>query len=119
MISAGKIDPAISKKLAQEIRAIAKRAQNEEEVRIPVETALKPVLAQLGISAQPSYEQKLTTLQGTGYADAVYGFGVIETEAAQKKLESLESEIDKTAAELWSITAVELGDIQSSLADLQ
>jgi len=34
MTRSGKIDPAISKKLAQEIRAIAKRAQNEEEVRI-------------------------------------------------------------------------------------
>ena len=84
MTASGKIDPAISKKLAQEIRAIAKLAQNEEEVRIPVEIALKPVLAQLGISTQPSYEQKLTTLQGTGFADAVYGFGVIEYERPGK-----------------------------------
>src|SRR5207247_8268415 len=84
MIRSGKIDPAISKKLAREIREIAKRAHNEEEVRIPVESALKPVLAQLGISTQASYEQKLTTLQGTGYADAVYGFGVIEYERPGK-----------------------------------
>jgi hypothetical protein len=34
MTASGKIDPAISKKLAQEIRAIAKRVQNEEEILI-------------------------------------------------------------------------------------
>ncbi len=84
MTRPGKIDPAISQKLAREIREIAKRAHNEEEVRLPVESALKPVLAQLGISTQVSYEQKLTTLQGTGYADAVYGFGVIEYERPGK-----------------------------------
>ncbi len=80
MSRAGKIDPAISRQLARDIREIAKRAHNEEEVRIPVESALKPVLSQLGISTQASYEQKLTMLRGTGYADAVYGFGVIEYE---------------------------------------
>ncbi len=84
MIGPGKIDPAISRKLAREIREIAKRAHNEEEVRIPVEAALKPVLSQLGISTQANYEQRLTMLQGTGYADAVYGFGVIEYERPGK-----------------------------------
>lgn len=84
MIDPGKIDPAISRKLAREIREIAKRAHNEEEVRIPVETALKPVLGRLGISTQANYEQRLTMLQGTGYADAVYGFGVIEYERPGK-----------------------------------
>jgi hypothetical protein len=34
MTRSGKIDPAISKKLAAKIRAIAKRAQ-KEDVRIP------------------------------------------------------------------------------------
>jgi len=67
MTRSGKIDPAISQKLAREIREIAKRAHNEEEVRLPVESALKPVLAQLGISTQVSCEPKLTTLQSTGY----------------------------------------------------
>jgi hypothetical protein len=28
-------------------------------------------------------------------------------------------EVDKAAAELWDITTAELGDIQSSLADLK
>src|SRR6266566_326932 len=84
MSRAGKIDPAISRQLAREIREIAKRAHNEEEVRIPIESALKPVLSQLGISTEASYEQKLTMLQGTGYADAVYGFGVIEYERPGK-----------------------------------
>jgi hypothetical protein len=40
MTASGKIDPAISQKLAQEIRAIAKRAQNEEEVRISANHSL-------------------------------------------------------------------------------
>jgi len=80
----GKIDPEISKKLAAEIRAIAKRAQNEEEVRLNVELELKPVLTQLGISTQANYEQRLTLLQGTGRADAVYGFGIIEYERPGK-----------------------------------
>ena len=109
MTRSGKIDPAISKKLAREIRAIAKRAHNEEEVRIPVELALKPVLTQLGISTQANYEQKLTTLQGTGYADAVYGFGVIEyerpgkiaTPAGRKEvIEQLSSYLTSKACEL-------------------
>jgi len=90
MTRSGKIDPAISKKLAQEIRAIARRAHNEEEVRIPVELALKDA-------------HKLAT----------------ESELDPKRLEEIETEIDKTAAELWNITATELGDIQSSLADLK
>lgn len=84
MIRSGKIDPAISKRLAGEIREIGKRAHNEEEVRMAVELALKPVLTRLGISAQANYEQKLTTLQGTAYADAVYGFGIIEYERPGK-----------------------------------
>ncbi|HAO80390.1 MAG TPA: hypothetical protein DCQ92_15765, partial [Verrucomicrobia subdivision 3 bacterium] len=109
MTRSGKIDPAISKKLARDIREIAKRAHNEEEVRIPVELALKPVLTQLGISTQANYEQKLTTLQGTGYADAVYGFGVIEyerpgkiaTPAGRKEvIEQLSSYLTSKAREL-------------------
>ena len=52
-------------------------------------------------------------------SEKAHALAAEETETAQKKLESLESEIDKTAAELWSITATELGDIQSSLADLK
>jgi hypothetical protein len=42
-----------------------------------------------------------------------------ESEPDEKRLEAIEIEIDKTAAELWDITATELGDIQSSLADLR
>ena len=109
MIRTGKIDPAISKRLAREIREIGKRAHNEEEVRVGVELALKPILTQLGISAQANYEQKLTTLQGTGYADAVYGFGIIEyerpgkiaTPAGRKEvIEQLSSYLTSKAREL-------------------
>src|SRR5206468_12734055 len=35
-------------------------------------------------STQASYEQRLTLLQGTGSADAVYGFGIIEYERPGK-----------------------------------
>jgi hypothetical protein len=41
------------------------------------------------------------------------------TEPAQKRLTKLEAEIDETAAAVWGITATELKDIQSSLADLR
>ena len=42
-----------------------------------------------------------------------------KSEPDTKRLEEIETEIDKTAAELWGINATELGDIQSSLADLK
>jgi hypothetical protein len=84
MTASGKIAPAVSKKLASDILAIGKRAISEEDVRLNVEHALKPVLTQLGISTEARYEQRLTLLQGTGRADAVYGFGVIEYERPGK-----------------------------------
>ena len=74
----GKIDPGIARQLAEQIRAIGKSAKTEEDVRLNVEAALKHHLAQLGISTTASYEQHITLLQGTGSADAVYGFGIIE-----------------------------------------
>ena len=74
----GKIDPALAKQLAEQIRAIGKTAQSEEDVRLNVEAALKHHLAQLGITTTAFYEQHITLLQGTGLADAVYGFGIIE-----------------------------------------
>ena len=74
----GKIDPAIARHLAEQIRAIGKSAKTEEDVRLNVEGALKHHLAQLGISTTASYEQPITLLQGSGSADAVYGFGIIE-----------------------------------------
>jgi hypothetical protein len=42
-----------------------------------------------------------------------------ESEPDTKRLEEIETEIDKTVAGLWNITATELADIQSSLADLK
>ncbi|MGO8702204.1 MAG: Eco57I restriction-modification methylase domain-containing protein [Candidatus Brocadiia bacterium] len=73
-----KIDPAIAKPLAEKIRAIGKTAKSEEDVRLNVEAELKQYLAQLGISTQARYERPITLLKGTGSADAVYGFGIIE-----------------------------------------
>jgi len=78
MSLSGKIDPAIAKQLASQIRAIGKTAKSEEDVRLNVETALKQYLSQLGISTIASYEQPVTLLKGSGSADAVYGFGIIE-----------------------------------------
>jgi hypothetical protein len=43
-----------------------------------VEAALKHHLARLGISTRAAYEQHITLLEGSGSADAVYGFGIIE-----------------------------------------
>ncbi|MGA2865448.1 MAG: N-6 DNA methylase [Verrucomicrobiota bacterium] len=72
------MDPAIAKHLADQIRGVGKSAKTEEDVRFHTETALKHHLAQLGISTTASYEQPITLLQGSGSADAVYGFGIIE-----------------------------------------
>jgi hypothetical protein len=37
----------------------------------------------------------------------------------KRPLEAIEKEIDKTAADLWGITAAELAEIKFSLADLK
>jgi hypothetical protein len=42
-----------------------------------------------------------------------------KAEPDEKNIENIETEIDKTAAELWGITAAELAEIKFSLADLQ
>ena len=68
----------MAKLLADQIRAVGKTAKSEEDVRLNVELALRHHLTQLGIQTQPSYEQPVTTLKGTGSTDAVYGFGIIE-----------------------------------------
>jgi methylase of polypeptide subunit release factors len=78
------ISASITKKLAAEILAIGREAHTEEDVRLNVEHALKPVLSQLGISTVARYEQRVTLLQGSRRADAVYGFGVIEYERPGK-----------------------------------
>jgi hypothetical protein len=74
----GRIEPAAAKELAEQIRAISRTARSEEDVRLNVEAALKHYLAQVGIFTTASYEQHITLLQGSGSADAVYGFGIIE-----------------------------------------
>ena len=43
------MDWALSRKLAADIHQIARRARNEEELKIQVEAALKPVLAKLRV----------------------------------------------------------------------
>jgi hypothetical protein len=49
----------------------------------------------------------------------VHALATEPTEANVKTLQEKESEIDEKAAEVWDITATELRDIQSSLADLR
>jgi type I restriction-modification system DNA methylase subunit len=78
------ISASITKKLAADILAVGREAQTEEDVRVNVEHALKPVLNQLGISTIARYEQRITFLEGSRRADAVYGFGVIEYERPGK-----------------------------------
>jgi hypothetical protein len=68
----------MSKQLADQIKTIAKQAHSEEDVRLNVEAALKPILEKLGIATRPFYEQHITLLHGTGSADAVYGFGIVK-----------------------------------------
>ena len=42
--------------LAKDIRIVAEKARNEEELRIGVEKLLEPALKKLGIAANPRYE---------------------------------------------------------------
>lgn len=63
--------------------------------------------------AKNKQHRRLTELSEKAHALAA------ESEPDTKRLEAIETEIDETAAELWGITATELGDIQSSLADLR
>jgi hypothetical protein len=65
------ISASITKKLAADILAIGREAHTEEDVRLNVEHALKPVLNQLGISTVARYEHRVTLLQGSRRADAV------------------------------------------------
>lgn len=79
MSNSSAIDPAISKKLAEDILLAGKKARSEEDLRINVEMILKPILERLGIASEARYEQQVTLLQGaTGRTDALYGFGIIE-----------------------------------------
>ena len=47
MSSTNILSPAGAKKLAEQIREIGKRARSEEDVRLNVEHALRPVLEKL------------------------------------------------------------------------
>ncbi|MCG2660891.1 MAG: hypothetical protein L6437_11675 [Kiritimatiellae bacterium] len=112
----GKIEPAIAKQLAEQIRTIGKTAKSEEDVRLNVEATLKHYLAQLGINTTASYEQPVTLLQGSGSTDAVYGFGIIEykrpgvisTQAGRKAIiEQLSSYLAGKARDLSPAKPVE------------
>ncbi|MDP2855507.1 MAG: N-6 DNA methylase [bacterium] len=72
--------------LAENIRSVADKAQNEEELRIGVEKLLEPALQQLGIEAHPRYERRIlrTVLTAPGRADALYGQAIIEYEPPGK-----------------------------------
>jgi hypothetical protein len=66
--------------LAEAILATGKQAANEQELVIAVESALKPVLDELGIQSKPEYERVFLE----GRADAVYGWLIMEYEAPGK-----------------------------------
>jgi SAM-dependent methyltransferase len=72
--------------LAKDIRSVAEKARNEEELRIGVEKLLEPALKKLGIAANPRYEKRIsrTVLTAVGRADALYGQAIIEYEPPGK-----------------------------------
>ena len=72
--------------LAKDIRIVAEKARNEEELRIGVEKLLEPALKKLGIAANPRYEKRIsrTILTAVGRADALYGQAIIEYEPPGK-----------------------------------
>ena len=46
--------------LAKDIKIVAEKARNEEELRIGVEKLLEPALQKLGIAANPRYEHRIS-----------------------------------------------------------
>jgi hypothetical protein len=64
--------------------------------------------------AKDKWHQRLAELSA-----AAHQLAGEATESAQKQLGKVEVEIDEQAAAVWNITATELRDIQSSLADLK
>ncbi len=53
---------AVAERVAAQIREVAKKAKNEEELRIGIEKCLTPALRTLGIEAEARYEK--TGLRG-------------------------------------------------------
>lgn len=87
--------------LADEIRSVADKSSNEEELRIGVEKLLEPALKRLGVVAQPRYERNIprTALTAPGRADALYGQAIIEYErpgrlSTQKGLSSTRKQLE-------------------------
>jgi len=76
----------IAATLAKDIRVVAEKARNEEDLRIGVEKLLEPALKKLGIVATPRYESRIsrTILTAVGRADALYGQAIIEYEPPGK-----------------------------------
>jgi Xaa-Pro aminopeptidase len=64
--------------------------------------------------AKDKQHQRLAELSAEAHQLAVEA-----AERAQKRLRTVEAEIDEQAAAVWDISATELRDIQSSLADLR
>lgn len=79
-------DITVAATLAKDIRIVAERARNEEELRIGFEKLLDPALKKLGITANPRYEKCIsrTILTAVGRADALYGQAIIEYEPPGK-----------------------------------
>ena len=74
------ITEAISEELAAKVQSAAAAATTEQDLVFAVESALGPVLDQLGISSRAEYEKTLLA----GRADSVYGSVIIEYEAPGK-----------------------------------
>lgn len=80
MVSSPTITQQLAKDLAERIRDAARQSTSEQELVLSIETALGPVLEELGIPRTAQYEK---TLLG-GRADAVYGSVIIEYERPGK-----------------------------------
>lgn len=69
---------AQAESLAAAIRRIASEARNEEELRLNVEVALRPIVDGFHLAIAPRYEQGVQGDIASGRADAVYGGVYIE-----------------------------------------
>jgi hypothetical protein len=79
-LSASIITQRLAETLAGRIREAGQRSTSEQELVVAVESALSPILEELGIPRTARYEKTLLS----GRADAVYGSVIIEYERPGK-----------------------------------
>lgn len=71
------------------INRIGATTETEEDVRINVDAALRPIMAELNLRTEPRFEQGVQRgAVASGRADAIYGAGYMEYKRPGKSTEA-------------------------------